>query len=116
MRSNLLWIGLLAAVVIVWMLTTVIVRPHSGEQTVRSTRVRTASLKGECVECHTRSSPGIVNQHGLSAHAAAGVTCRDCHGVGEEHFAAMDHYEVTITGSPTSAQCEAWWSIPVAAR
>jgi hydroxylamine dehydrogenase len=114
MKSNLLWIGLLAAVVIVWVLTTVIVTPHSGEQAVRSSRVRTASLTGECVECHTRSSPGIVNQHGLSAHAAAGVTCSDCHAVGEDHFAAMDHYETTITGSPTSAQCEACHQAEVA--
>ncbi|MBQ6223942.1 MAG: beta-ketoacyl-ACP synthase, partial [Campylobacter sp.] len=35
----------------------------------------------ECIECHTKESPGIVNDWKSSRHAHAGVSCVDCHNV-----------------------------------
>jgi hypothetical protein len=102
-QTRLFWTALVVTLVLVWLVALSVVprRPAVGN----AARMRFTSLGGECVECHARVTPGIVNQHADSAHAAAGVSCLDCHEVGGDHFAALDHYEATISSKLTSAQC-----------
>lgn len=33
----------------------------------------------DCVVCHRRTTPGIIEQYAVSTMAAAEVTCQDCH-------------------------------------
>ena len=40
-----------------------------------------ANSNDECVVCHRRTTPGIVEQYGHSTMAAAEVRCVDCHEV-----------------------------------
>lgn len=102
-EMRLLWTSLIITVLVVWIVVLSIVPRH--ETSGVPTRVRLTALGGECVECHTRITPGIVEQHARSGHAIAGVTCRDCHEVATDHFGATEHYGVTISPKLTSAQC-----------
>jgi hydroxylamine dehydrogenase len=54
-----------------------------------------------CVECHRKTTPGIVSDWELSKHRDSGVECSICHG--DEHQSATDVARVTI---PTPATCE----------
>ncbi len=65
-----------------------------------------ARSQDECVVCHRRETPGIVQQYGYSTMAAAEVTCRDCHEVKEDYPGAVEHEETYVLPSPSSAMCE----------
>ncbi|MDX1436330.1 MAG: multiheme c-type cytochrome [Anaerolineales bacterium] len=60
----------------------------------------------ECVVCHERTTPGIVEQYGHSTMAAAEVSCQDCHEVAADYPAAVEHEGTYVLGSPTTAMCE----------
>jgi hypothetical protein len=60
----------------------------------------------DCVTCHRRTSPGIVQQFGHSGMAAAEVTCRDCHEVTSDHLGAVLHEGTYILQQPTTAMCQ----------
>lgn len=53
-----------------------------------------------CIECHQRSSPGIVGDWKISKHASNEVGCEDCHG--SEHVGTAD---VAKAKSPTPETC-----------
>jgi hypothetical protein len=59
-----------------------------------------------CVECHRRTTPGIVEQYGRSTMAAAKVGCRDCHAVVAGYPGATAHEGAFILRSPTTASCQ----------
>lgn len=104
--GKILWIALIFTVVVVWLISVVVTPQRLPQtQTGRTNVLRVSSLEGECVECHTRSSPGIVNQFSTSAHARAGVTCQDCHEVQEDYFSAVAHQDTFVTRQPTSGIC-----------
>ncbi|HML20257.1 MAG TPA: multiheme c-type cytochrome [Aggregatilinea sp.] len=65
-----------------------------------------ASSDNECVECHRRTTPGIVQQYGMSSMAAAEVECEDCHEVDSDYPGAVEHEGTYVLRSPTSAKCE----------
>ena len=48
----------------------------------------TVAAAQDCVECHTGTTPQIVEDWRLSAHNEAEVSCSDCHGA--EHTSAED--------------------------
>lgn len=58
-----------------------------------------------CVECHSRTTPGIVHQYGHSTMAAAEVTCQDCHEVPADYPAAVAHEGTHVLNQPTTAMC-----------
>ncbi len=60
----------------------------------------------DCVVCHKRNTPGIIEQYGRSTMAAADVTCRDCHEVKADYPGATEHEGAYILASPTAARCE----------
>jgi len=57
----------------------------------------------DCVACHARITPGIVNDWRLSAHEAGGASCEACHGDG--HQSADDVAKAKIPTPETCAEC-----------
>ena len=51
------------------------------------------SAEGQaCLDCHSTSTPGIVEQWRESAHAKNKVDCYLCHRANEKDPAAFEHY------------------------
>lgn len=65
-----------------------------------------ANSKDECVVCHQRTTPGIIQQYGHSTMAAADVSCTDCHEVDRKYPGAVEHEGTYVLGSPTAAMCQ----------
>ncbi len=65
-----------------------------------------ANSQDECVVCHRRTTPGIVQQYGHSTMAAAEVSCQECHEVEADYPAAVEHEGTYVLRSPTTAMCE----------
>jgi hypothetical protein len=64
-----------------------------------------ANSDDDCVECHSRTTPGIVDQYGQSTMAVADVSCRDCHEVDSDYPSAIEHQDTYVSSRPTSAIC-----------
>lgn len=60
---------------------------------------------GKCAECHRQETSAIVHQFEMSKHAAAGVTCLDCHKPAEGQD-PWDHSGFTLTEHLTSLNCK----------
>jgi len=58
-----------------------------------------------CIECHARSTPGIVSDWKLSRHSEASVGCDSCHGTA--HGTAADASKALLPGPGTCARCHA---------
>jgi len=65
-----------------------------------------ANSDDECVVCHRRTTPGIVEQYGVSSMAAAEVICEDCHVVEANYPGSSQHEGYSVLASPTTAMCE----------
>ncbi|MBN1220314.1 MAG: nitrate reductase [Anaerolineae bacterium] len=65
-----------------------------------------ANSDDECVVCHKRTTPGIVEQYGHSTMAAAEVACQNCHEVKADYPGSVAHEGTYVLGSPTTAMCE----------
>jgi hypothetical protein len=65
-----------------------------------------ANSDNECVVCHERTTPGIVEQYGHSSMAAAEVICQDCHEVEAGYPGAVEHEGTYVLNQPTTAMCE----------
>jgi hypothetical protein len=73
-----------------------------------------ATSTDDCVVCHRQSTPGIVEQYGMSTMAAAEVNCRDCHEVASDYPGAVEHEGTFVLNQPTPARCERCHSAEVA--
>ena len=60
----------------------------------------------DCVVCHKRTTPGIIEQYGHSTMASAEVSCQDCHEVAADYPAAIEHEGTFVLGTPTTAMCQ----------
>jgi hypothetical protein len=64
------------------------------------------SAEGQtCINCHSSSTPGIVEQWRESAHAKKSVDCYSCHRANEKDSAAFDHYGHRIAVIVTPNYC-----------
>ncbi len=59
---------------------------------------------GKCAECHTSRQYSIVHEYELSAHAAKGISCLECHQPAEKQ-GKTDHHGFVIATKLTSANC-----------
>ena len=57
----------------------------------------------DCVKCHTKMTPGIVNDWQLSKHSGNDVTCSDCHGTGHNSPSNVD--KVSMPTPEVCATC-----------
>lgn len=60
-----------------------------------------------CVNCHTQSSPGIIDHWKGSTHAAKGVGCVECHRAHKDDADAFNHYGELIATIVTPKDCGA---------
>ena len=65
--------------------------------------VGAAIAADKCVECHTKISPGQVQDWQVSTHADNDVTCSTCHG--EDHSSAEDYLKATLPDEALCAEC-----------
>jgi len=59
----------------------------------------------QCVECHHKSSPGIIDHWRGSTHAVKGVGCVECHKAQAGEIDAFVHYGHTIATIVTPRDC-----------
>ncbi len=104
---RLLILGIIAVLIVAGLTLVIMAVSQSGEVTSTDESVNVlADSDDECVECHTRNTPGIIEQYGHSTMAAAEVTCRDCHEVDADYPGAIEHEDTYVLHQPTTAMCE----------
>lgn len=115
MRSaRLLIIGLVAVLVVISFTVAVLAPGRVNDQNEPADVNVLANSDDECVVCHSRSTPGIVEQYGHSTMAAAEVTCRDCHEVEANYPGSVEHEGTWVLNQPTTAMCESCHEAEVA--
>ena len=109
LRARLLIVGGLGAVSLVAILfiQTRGVGQEQQEQKPKTdvARVEAADGARSCVECHQKTSPGIVEHWKDSTHAAQGIGCVDCHAADVKDADAFSHYGATIATVVTPKDC-----------
>ena len=107
--ARMLIVSLVAVIIVIGLsLTIMVIGRSSASNTVdKKEEVNAlANSDDECVVCHTRTTPGIVDQYGHSTMAAAEVTCSDCHEVDADYPGAIEHEGSHVLNQPTTAMCE----------
>ncbi|MFT7679884.1 MAG: hydroxylamine dehydrogenase [Planctomycetota bacterium] len=64
------------------------------------------TAQGKCAACHRNVASAVVHEFEMSAHAAQGVSCLDCHQPAEGQE-SLDHNGFTISTDLTSKNCAA---------
>ncbi len=104
--GRVLIIGLVGVIIVIGLILIVMA---IGDEQAREPDVRVDALAGsrnECVTCHRRTTPGIVEQYGRSTMAAAEVSCENCHEVRADYPGAVEHEGTYVLRTPTTAMCE----------
>ncbi|HEC23893.1 MAG TPA: nitrate reductase [Chloroflexi bacterium] len=113
--ARVLIVGLVAVIVLLGIIVIVQAVTSSAAPVVEEGKVDAlANSRDECVVCHRRTTPGIVEQYSHSTMAAAEVLCRDCHEVQPDYPGATEHEGTYVLASPTAAMCEECHSTEVA--
>ena len=103
--SRMLIVGLVAVVLV---LGIALMALTIGRAALPAEQARVNALarsNNECVTCHRKETPGIVEQYGHSAMAAGEVKCEDCHEVTPGYPGAVEHEGSYVIGSPSTAMC-----------
>ncbi len=105
---RLLIVGLVVVLIMIGLVMIVLTITDSSTATAaEEERVNAlANSDDECVVCHARTTPGIVQQYGVSTMATAEVTCQDCHEVPEGYAGSVEHEGSYVLPSPSTAMCE----------
>lgn len=104
--TRVLIFGLVAVIIVLGAALIVMAIGRAGMPVETGEVDALADSDNECVVCHRRTTPGIVEQYSRSTMAVAGVTCQQCHQVHEEYPAAVAHEGTFVLASPTTAMCE----------
>lgn len=64
-----------------------------------------AQAKDACIECHSKISPGQVQDWQVSRHAEEGVGCATCHG--EDHTSGADYKKALLPAEQVCQECHA---------
>jgi hypothetical protein len=106
--ARVLIIGLVAVIVVLGLalIMQVIGQARSPQVGETERPDALANSQNDCVVCHRRTTPGIVEQYGHSTMAGAEVSCQDCHEVANDYPGAAEHEGTYVLNSPTPAMCE----------
>jgi len=105
--GRVLVLGLVGVIVVLGLILVIIAVEEADEAVEGPERVNAlANSDNECVVCHKRNTPGIIEQYGHSTMAAANVECQDCHEVKEDYPGAVEHEGTFVLSTPTTAMCE----------
>ena len=99
-------LGLIGLIIVAALILVILAISTGTEPAVEQEVDALADSSDECVVCHRKSTPGIVEQYGHSTMAAAEVGCRDCHEVDGDYLGAVEHEETYVLASPSTAMCE----------
>jgi hypothetical protein len=104
--ARLLIFGLVAVVLVLGLALVALVvgRPAVPEAAGPVNALKNS--RDECIVCHTRTTPGIIQQYGGSTMAGAEVSCQACHEVTEGYPGAVEHEGTFVLGSPTAQKCQ----------
>src|SRR6266568_4351880 len=58
-----------------------------------------------CIDCHQKNSPGIIDHWKGSTHARKAIGCVECHQAEKGDVDAFDHYGATIATVVTPRDC-----------
>lgn len=104
---RLLVLGIIAVLIVAGLTLVIMAVSNAGAEASPDEPVNVlANSDDDCVQCHERNTPGIVEQYGHSTMAAAEVTCRDCHEVDADYPGAIEHEDTYVLNTPTTAMCE----------
>jgi hydroxylamine dehydrogenase len=108
MRSmRVLVVGLVVVIVVLGLALLMLTIGRSAAPTIQPERVNAlTNSDDECVVCHRRTTPGIVQQYGYSTMAAAEVSCGECHEVKVDYLGALEHEGTYVLRTPTTAMCD----------
>ena len=103
---RLLVLGVVAVVIVVGLslIAMALANTSTGAEPERVNVL--ANSNDDCVTCHERNTPGIVEQYGHSTMAAAEVSCRDCHEVDADYPGSVEHEDTHVLPMPSAAMCE----------
>jgi hypothetical protein len=105
--ARLLIIGLVAVIIVIGLALVALVIGRTVTPAAEEERVDAlANSNDECVVCHRRTTPGIVEQYGHSTMAGAEVSCQDCHEVDADYPGSVEHEGTFVLASPSTAMCE----------
>jgi len=105
--SRLLIVGLVAVIIVLGLGLILMAINQAAQPATTEGRVNALEQsENECVVCHERTTPGIVEQYGHSTMAAAEVACEDCHEVEADYPGAVEHEGSYVLSNPTTAMCE----------
>jgi hydroxylamine dehydrogenase len=104
--GRLLIIGMVVVIVILGLALIALAIAASGTTEAAEEVDVLANSMDECVVCHRKTTPGIVEQYGGSTMAAAEVACQTCHEVEAGYPGAVEHEGAFVLGSPTTAMCK----------
>jgi hypothetical protein len=104
--GRLLIIALVVVIVILGLALIGLAISRSGTEVATEEVDVLANSTDECVVCHRRTTPGIVEQYGHSTMAAAEVACQACHEVELDYPGAVEHEGTHVLRSPTTAMCQ----------
>jgi len=97
--------GLVTVVVVLGAVLIIMAISNAGAPAAEEEVNALANSNDECVVCHERTTPGIIQQYGHSTMAAAGVACQDCHEVNQGYPGSVEHENTYVLRSPTTAMC-----------
>jgi len=105
--GRVLIIGLVGVIIVLGLILIITAVEEADKAAEGRERVDAlANSDDSCVQCHRRTTPGIVQQYGFSTMAAANVACVDCHEVDSNYAGAVEHEGTYVLASPTTAMCE----------
>jgi len=99
---GLLGILFLASLILVQYLEVLRKREEIGEV---AHHIAVPASSKSCVECHSKSSPGIIDHWKGSTHAVKGVGCVECHQAIKGDVDGFDHYGAHIATIVTPMDC-----------
>lgn len=75
------------------------------EAGLSSATIKPPGSSAGCVDCHQKTSPGVVSHWTGSTHAEKGVGCVECHSAQQGDVDGFDHYGVHIATVVTPRDC-----------
>ena len=103
--SRLLIIGILVVVVVPALALVIAAIGQSATGATSESAPVVLDKSNQCVACHAKSTPGIIEQYSRSTMAAANVSCQSCHEVEAGYPGSIPHNGTAILSTPTTAKC-----------
>lgn len=104
--SRILVISLIAVILILSVIIAMLTVKRATESVGPDKINVLTNSNNECVSCHKQTTPGIVEQYGVSSMARANVSCEDCHEVEADYPGAVEHEGTYVLNSPTTRMCQ----------